>query len=429
MPGNMSLAALFRESLRLGATTFGAARTPHSLAAFKRRLSGRPGFAPQGESEDGLGFLNIVPGGTPAQMCGWLGLGQRGLPGAAAAFLGYCLPGFVLALALAWLQAAFQGGLSGDFVGSQGMGAGLPMPDAALFAARAASCVPGLARFLAGATAGLQAAVPAFCLLAGLGTFRGLRRSGLLLGLFLGATVLFVIGLKPFSMLLGGGILGVLLLPDPDTSPAQLSAIGQAPPATASYDWRLPVGLLLLYALCMGGFFLADARLGKLFFSVGKAETYGLGGPGAFPILFADAVGARHWLAAPAFAALTALSLLTPGPALAVSALLGWQVAGPAGALAALAGVSLPSFFILLAAAPASRAIGSCPWAFKARDGFLAVLGGMTVGLGARLVLPPAAWDAPHGWLAACALVLLAVRLHPAWVALLAAAAGGLLGL
>jgi chromate transporter len=411
MSGPASLATLFRESLRLGATTFWSGSGSASLAAVRRRLADRPGFAGPQEFEAGLGFLNVVPGGTPAQLCGYLGLKLRGLAGSVVAYLGYCLPGLVTMLALGWGLMALA-----DFL----------VPEQAM-------------NTLQGGVAGLRAVVPAIFLLAGLTMSRRLKRPGLLLGLFLGAGVLFVIGLKPFSMLLGGAILGVLLLPDPEGLPSSSGSPGGEasgtpgtlsgdPPAGAPYDWRLPAGLFLLYGLCAGGFFLVDATLGKLFLSIGKAEAYGFGGPGAFPILFADAVNARHWLTAPGFAAQAALAQAVPGPALAVSALLGWNVGSLAGALTALAGVCVPSFFILLAAAPAARAIGSCAWAGKALSGFMAVLGGMVAGLGARLAMA-VTWDAHHGILAVAALALLAARVHPALVALLGAAAGALLGM
>jgi chromate transporter len=265
------------------------------------------------------------------------------------------------------------------------------------------------------ALAGLTAAVPAICLIAGLTMLRSLVRTWLLLGLACGAGGLFFIGLKPFSMLLGGAILGVLLLREPEGLPPA--------PASVPYGWRMPISLFLLFAALAACFFLLDPALGRFFLSVSKAETWSFGGFGAFPLLFADAVRTRHWLDPASFADLTVLAQLTPGPLLSASALVGSMFKGFLGTAAALAGFFAASFFVLLAAAPARETIVSCVWARKAVQGVTAVLGGITLGM-AAVFATNTAWDVPRAGVAFASLLVLAVRVHPAWVALGSAGVG-----
>lgn len=374
-----SLAAIFLEFLRLGATAFGAPAALERLrerAVVKRRWVDARGF------EAGLAFCGVLPGGSTAQLCGFLGHALRGPAGAFAAFAGYCLPGCALMGAL-----------------------GTAFP---LLVAR-----PGAGAVLAG----LWAVVPAVCLAAGLRILEGLTRAGILWALAGGAGVLFVIGLKPFSMLLGGAIIGVLVLPDPPGLPA--------PPASVRYSWRLPVGLLLAFAALAAGFFLLDPTLGRLVLASAKAEAWSFGSFGALPVFFADAVRTRAWLDSASFSALTALVQMAPGPVLAASAFAGWQAKGLSGALAGTAGMWAASFLVLMGALPAREVVVSCAWARKAGSGVAAVAGGMVLGLAARFALD-AAWDWPRMALAGAALAALATRINPAWVVLGGALAGPL---
>jgi len=372
-----SLTTIFFESLRIGACSFGPESAVHLI---RRRFSDIRGWAEPGQVDHGRAFLDCVPGGTPAQLCGFLGLSLRGIPGALAAFAGFTLPGFLLMAALGGLYSRFSGlALAG----------------------------PSLA--------GLKTAVPAICLMAGVSILRGIGRSGLILALAGSAGTLFFIGLKPFSMLLGGAILGVLLLKEPASLPPA--------PASIRYDWRMPVFFFLLFAVFTACFFLLDPAMGRLFLSVSKAEIWSFGGFGAFPLLFADAVRTRHWLDAASFADLTSLAQLAPGPLLCASALFGAVFKGLLGAAVALAGFFAASFFILLVAAPASETIASCSWARKAVLGVTAILGGITLGMSA-LFAANTTWDTPRAFLTLASLLALAVRVHPAWVALGSAGAG-----
>jgi len=375
MTASPSLTSIFLRSLRLGAlsfTSFAPHKTPDPDAWAPGSGLARPSF------------LDALPCGGAAQAVALEGLDRRGVPGLLAAYAGYCLPGFAL---MAALGAAYS-----RWAGTQATRAAL---------------------------AGLAAVVPPLCLVAGLRLLLPGRRlpAGLALSsaLALCAGMLFFLGLKPFSMLLGGAVLGVLLHKDPAGLPE--------PPGSTPYSWKLPVLLLLAYAVLAAAFFLADPALGRLYLLAGKAEIWSLGGMGGYALLFADAVRLRHWMDPPAFAALVGLGVMVPGPVLAASAFTGSLAMGAWGALAALAGYLAASCGVLLAAAPARGLIASCAWARKAVAGSRAVLGGMLLGLAARL-LADASWDLPATLLAAGAVLALGLRVPPALAAACALAAG-----
>ena len=57
----------------------------HAAQPDDRPLEAQDATAVKRLVDEGLAFLDCVPGGTPAQLCGFLGLSLRGVPGAMAA--------------------------------------------------------------------------------------------------------------------------------------------------------------------------------------------------------------------------------------------------------------------------------------------------------------------------------------------------------
>ncbi|GFK95396.1 hypothetical protein NNJEOMEG_03259 [Fundidesulfovibrio magnetotacticus] len=329
------------------------------------------------------GLPSLWPGDAPARRAALEGHARAGAPGLVAATLAACLPGMLLLAELA--------SLPGDFWTQ-------PWPRAAL---------QGLGAALPGVLAGLA--------------LDGLRRlPGRLVsaGLAVCTGGLFFLGLKPFAMLLGGAVIGVLLLPEP----AQAVAPPPSPDPACLRPWRF-LALFGVLAAATGGVFLLDPGLGRIFLAAFKAEFWGLGGAGAWPLLSGDYVRARHWLAPGAFADLAALALAVPGPAAALAAGCGMLARGLPGALAAGAGAALSAALTLLASAPCMDAVAASPWARKALAGTGAVLCGITAGL-AALTAAGRAWDASGIALASAALAASLWGAGRVWVALAAALAG-----
>jgi len=344
--------------------------------------------------DEHTGMSRNLPGLRGLTLICATGQHLRGLPGALTAGAGFLAPGLACAALLAGLW---------DRLGDAG--------------------------WFAGALRGVLTVAPAFCLYAGLRLlFSGPVRKPLTWALALAAGLLFFIGLKPFSMLMGGAVLGILLLPDdaaPVAAPVAATEAARAP--GGPYPWGRVALAALPLAAAAGTCFLLDASLGRLLLSAGKAGMFSLGSFGLFPLLFADMVRVRHWLDPAVFAQAMTLVDALPGPYGLGALLLGSRTLGAAGFLAVAAGVVLPTLLLAVAAQPVRGAVAACAWAAKALAGMTAVLAGLALGLGAHLcsvLAVPPGWNTMSMSLAAGALVTLLMRNHPGVVLAAACLAG-----
>jgi chromate transporter len=87
------------------------------------------------------------------------------------------------------------------------------------------------------------------------------------------------------------------------------------------------------------------------FFLVTGAFTFG-GGLAVVPLLEQGLVQQRHWLTPADFLSAIAVGMVTPGPVLTAATFAGYLVAGPLGALVCTFAIYLPSFLLVLVAAP-----------------------------------------------------------------------------
>ncbi len=87
------------------------------------------------------------------------------------------------------------------------------------------------------------------------------------------------------------------------------------------------------------------------FFFVTGAFTFG-GGLAVVPLLEKGLVQQGHWLSAADFLTAVAVGMLTPGPVMTAATFAGYLVAGVPGALICTVAIYLPSFLLVLLAAP-----------------------------------------------------------------------------
>jgi chromate transporter len=93
--------------------------------------------------------------------------------------------------------------------------------------------------------------------------------------------------------------------------------------------------------------------LGKLawFFLVTGALTFG-SGLAIVPLLQKGLVEQEHWLSAADFLTAIAVGMVTPGPVMTAATFAGYVVVGPVGAVVCTIAIYLPSFLLVLLAAP-----------------------------------------------------------------------------
>jgi len=92
-----SLGNLFLSFLKLGATAFGGpAMVPYigNLAVERKRWISDQTF------RDGVALCQMIPGATAMQTAAYVGFRARGVSGAAASFIAFGLPAFLLMVGL-----------------------------------------------------------------------------------------------------------------------------------------------------------------------------------------------------------------------------------------------------------------------------------------------------------------------------------------
>ena len=387
-PDRVALAVIAREWGRIGCIGFGG--PPAHIALLRRLCVNERGWLAEGEFEDGVAAVNLLPGPASTQLAIYCAWRLRGAVGALVGGLSFIVPGLIVILALASLFLAAH---PPGWVSGLALGAGAAVPAVALAAAiqlipaswrragtvpQATAEVPADGSAVTPATARARAAVRAAHLRWG-GYLAAGAAASALLGPWL-VLVLAAAGLIEVTVRAGGRA-GRAGRPSP---PAGILTLATGGTATAA-------GL---------------AAVAWVAFKVG-ALSYG-GGFVIIPLMQRDAVHTYHWMSSAQFLTAVALGQVTPGPVVQTVAVVGYAAAGVAGGLLASAVAFTPSFAFVLGGA---RSFGR----LRANPGVQAFLTG--------------AGPASIGAIAGAA-VPLALSLAHLWqVAVLAVAAGWLIGL
>jgi chromate transporter len=343
--------------LRLGAVGFGG---PIALVARMHRdlVEERRWFAER-EYREGLTLAQLAPGPLAAQLAMYLGWARGGAAGAALAGLAFVAPSLLLVLGLsviyvrygrlAWLEDAFYG------VG------------AAVIAVIARSTTK-LARTTLGS-------------------------DRLLWALFaVNAVVTAWTESERLSVIAASGVVAVVA-----RGGAGSRSVDEVLPAL------LPPGLLALGTTDA----VAASVVSQLFWFFVKAGLVVFGsGLAIVPFLYGGVVEHFGWLTERQFLDAVAVSMLTPGPVVITVAFIGYLVAGLPGALAAAAGVFLPTYLVVVVAAPYFRRVAGSVRARTFVDGVTAAVTGALAGavlvLGRRAIT-----DAPTAVLGVISLAVL----------------------
>ena len=295
------LVTILREWGRIGCIGFGG--PPAHIALLRRLCVTERGWFSESELEDGIAAVNLLPGPASTQLailCAWRLRGPAGAVVGGVSFIG---PGLVLILGLAVLF------LSGH---------------------------PPL--WVAGASAGAGAAVPAVALQAAFGlagaSWRrvgaaGTARARWAVYLAAGAAGAATVGPWLAIILAGAGVIEVIARggagrPGHPHAWVAVAAPGAAVGGLAGLAWvALKVGLF----------------------------SYG-GGFVIIPLMQHDAVATYHWMTGSQFLSAVALGQITPGPVVQTVAVVGYAAAGIGGGLVAALVAFAPSFLFVIAGGP-----------------------------------------------------------------------------
>jgi chromate transporter len=286
------LGTLVRLFLRLGVSGFGGPLV--HIAMLETEVVERRRWLSKERFLDGLALCQMLPGPASTQLGVLISYQQRGLAGALAGGAAFVLPGFLVMLALTLLYARW-------------------------------GTVPALGSVFQGIAPAVIAIIALSAWRLAVSACRGMglalvAMAGFLLTLVRVDTVLVLIGC-------GAAWLAVRRL-------------GARETLTRAWAWPLLITAgPEVYA-----------RLAWLWFKM-AALVYG-GGYVIIPVVRGEAVERYGWLSGRVFLDGLALGQVTPGPIVNLSVFVGYQAGGLLGAVVAAAGVFVPAFAVVLAAAP-----------------------------------------------------------------------------
>jgi len=367
------LQKLFISFFRLGLTAFGG---PAMVAHIGRMAVEKHKWLDEATFRSGVALCQMIPGATAIQSAAYVGLRSRGLPGAAASFIGFGLPAFFFMLVLSELYERMHG---------------LP------------AAVP--------AFSGLRAVVVAIVVHAAL-TFgeNWIKdwRGGLVAAT---ATVLFWFKVHPIGVVLLAALCGAIF-----QSRQEVSVKPQKTGINYSRAFFLSIILFSLGVLAV--LFFYKRPLFDLAFLMIRVDLFAFGGGfSALPLMFNEVVLARSWMDAPTFINGIALGQITPGPIVITATFIGYMLYGMGGSLIATVFIFLPSFLMVVATAPYYERLRSLRYFDRALQGVLYSFVGLLVSVALHFAVG-IAWDVNRMILCIGAFIALQIHVEIYWIVL-----------
>jgi chromate transporter len=378
-----SLAVIFKSFLRLGATAFGGpAMIPYirQVATSREWLTGEV-------LDDGLAFCQTIPGATAMQYAAYIGLRIRGPAGAAAAFIGFGLPACAAMMVLSALYVHYHSVtlIVAAFAGLEAIIISIMAHATLSFARKSLHTLPAF--FIA-----------AIC----------------------GAT--FYVHVIPPLVLLAAAVLGMAFLADRRASQIPSAAIKLSISHATVFSIMAAAALLLVIL------FFFSRILFDLSTVMMRVDLLAFGGGFvSVPLMARYVVQGHHWLDSVSFMDGIALGQVTPGPIVITATFVGFLAAGPVGGCVATVSVFLPSYVMVIAAAPYFDRLCQHASFRKAIGGVTASFAGLLAAVTLQFVIQME-WNLTSISIASLGLLLLLLNLNILWVVALGTVAGLLIG-
>ena len=328
--------------------------------------------------KDGVALCQTIPGATAMQSTAYVGLKAGGFRGAAAAYVGFCLPAFVVMLVLSVL---YQLGNQAPLVLS-------------LFA-------------------GLRAVVVALMANAVINFGRTTLKTWLGLPVIAGAAAALYFGVNPIYVIFAAAAAG-LALPHESGNPATAAPKSSGESRQSSY--LRPLVVMLAGAAVIMALLVLRRDLFDLALTMLRVDLFAFGGGfAAIPLMQHEVVDVHRWIPAQSFIDGIALGQVTPGPIVITATFVGYLFAGVGGAVVATAAIFLPSFSILVLVEPYFSRFKRNRYFRRAIAGillsFVGLILAVTVQLGASVT-----WEIWSIVLAVFAFAALRLKIDILWV-------------
>jgi chromate transporter len=366
---------LFLSFLKLGMTAFGG---PAMVAYIGKMAVERNKWLDDVTFHDGVALCQTIPGATAMQTAAYVGLRVRGVPGAAASFIGFGLPAFCFMAILSYLYANTHD---------------LPLVLAAF--------------------SGLRAMIVAIVANATFSFGKGTMKGPADIAIAVVAAALFAIKVNPVLVILLAACLGLVFYWRIQ-SEREKSAV-----LAARVSYRRPFALILLAAVAaLAVLFAADRRLFDLAGLMLRIDLFAFGGGFAsVPLMYHEIVDVRSWMDRTTFMDGIALGQVTPGPIVITATFVGYWLQGIPGTIVATASIFLPSFLMVVGIVPYYDRLRANAYFNRCISGILSSFVGLLLSVTIQFSLD-VPWDASRVILASAALAALLFKVEILWVVL-----------
>lgn len=335
--------------------------------------------------KDGVALCQTIPGATAMQAAAYAGLRAGGSLGAAAVYVGFGLPAFVL---MVFLSALY--GKTHD--------------------------LPAVVSLFTG----LQVIVVALVANATINFARRSIKKWQDVALGLGAAGFLVVGGSPIIAIIASALLGLVLYVKLDLTKAAHKTSRQENVWTML---RPAITMTTLLALGLAILFFMERRLFDLAVLMLKVDLFAFGGGYAsVPLILHEVVGVHHWMESRVFMDGIALGQVTPGPIVITATFVGYLIAGIPGAIVGTMSVFTPSLIILTIVVPYFDRLQHNPAIQRGLRGALVSFVGLLLAVAVRFGLA-AQWSVFSVIIAVAAFVALRLKTNILWVVL----AGGVI--
>ena len=338
-----SIGEIFFAFFRLGFSAFGG---PAMIQNIQRLVVEKKGWVQPETFRKGTAFCQMIPGATAMQTAAFAGLKVRGVPGAAAAFIGFGLPAFLIMCLLSYLYGTI----------------GFPV-------------------FL---FTGMRLAVivitfHAACVLGKAGIKKWHNAALIVLGLSL-----FLCHIHPIGTILLATV-GGLLMNKPARAPAESDPNGNPDanaPGRVLFVLLVAATVSLLILRCY------QVKLFSLCLTMARIDLLAFGGGFAsVPLMLHEVVEHQALMPQHEFISGIALGQITPGPLIITATFVGYYVQGWAGAVCATVFVFLPSFLLVCGLSGPYERFSRWPPVNVALDSIFLAFVGLIAGAGTRMIL------------------------------------------
>ena len=372
-----SLPGVFLAFLRLGLTAFGG---PAMVAYIGEMAVDKHEWLSRQSFREGVAVAQTIPGATAMQTAAYVGLRLRGTVGAAAAYIGFGLPAFLLMLALSALYSVSHKS---------------PISMSVFH--------------------GLQVIVVAIIARAAF-TFGRATVKGLWDGVIALAVAGYLIsGGSPVVAILAGAVVGLLAY---RRASASGETVQHSDSSSLRSTTRQAMVLVLIGVALFAALLLMNRRLFDLASLMLRVDILAFGGGFAsVPVMLHSVAEVNHWMSTRTFMDGIAMGQVTPGPIVITATFVGYQVAGILGAVVATVAVFFPSFVVLVLIVPRFDRLKQNPRFQMAMRGIFASFVGLLLSVTVRFAMA-VPWSPASVVIGCAALVALMRDVGVPWVVL-----------